>query len=195
MVQTKKFPFLLLLSFIFVLGVGLAYGYYASQTQAVEQQLQSIEQELAEVNNQLDQLQQSEVVSAQNAISTLDAVEKAEISWSEVLDLLQDIAPKDNVALRAMVEFTSYSGAEGGRITLNAQTYPSRDVRKLLNAVAKTIENFNENPDFEEVFVPSISKSVSEDQETVLSFILSVAYRPSYEQAASSDEEDAVARR
>lgn len=195
MAYTKKFPFLLFLSFIFVLGVGLAYGYYASQAQAVEDRVQSIERELAEANNTLSDLQQSEVVSAENAIRTLNIVEDKEVLWSKVLDVLQDVAPKDNVALRAMVIFTSYSGGEGGRITLNAQTYPSRDVRKLLNAVAKTIENFNDNPDFEEVFVSSISKSISEDQEAVLSFILSVVYRPSYEQATSSDEEDSVARR
>ncbi len=195
MAYTKKFPFLLLLSFIFVLGVGLAYGYYASQAQAVENQLQGIKQELAEVNNQLSDLQQSEVVSAENAIRTLDVVENEEVLWSEVLGVLQNIAPKDNAALRAMVEFTSYSGGQGGRINLNAQTYPSRDVRKLLDAVAKTIENFNDNPDFEEVFVPSISKSVSEDQEAALSFILSVVYRPSYEETDSSDEEGSVARR
>ena len=193
MEQTKKSPFLLIFSFIFVLGVVLAYGYYASQAKVNETQMETLDKEIAEINNQLENLRQSDTVSAQTAISALESIEADEVEWSKVLSSIIDIAPKDLVAVRALIEFTSYSGSEGGRLTLNAHTYPSRDVRSLLNAVAKTIESFNENPDFSDAFVPSISKSVSENDETVLSFILSVNYNPSYTE--SSEEEAVVPRR
>lgn len=192
---TKKFPFLLILSFIFVLGVGLGYGYYASQANALEDQKKTINQEIAEIENQLKDLHESDIVSAQTAVTALNTIKASEVEWSKVLGAIIDIAPKDLVAVRALVEFTSYSGGEDGRLTLNARTYPSRDVRNLLNSVAKTIEAFNENPDFSDAFVPSISKSVSDNDETVLSFILSVTYNPSYTQESNTGEEASVARR
>lgn len=191
----KKFPLLLVFAFIFVLGVGLGYGYYTSQATASEDQMTTLDQEIAEINNQLEDLKSSQVVSAQTAVSALETIALNEIEWSEVLGAIIDIAPKDLVAVRALVEFTSYSGAEGGRLTLNARTYPSRDVRNLLNSVAKTIDAFNENPDFSDAFVPSISKSISDNDETVLSFILSVTYRPSYIEASASEEVETVPRR
>lgn len=187
---TKKFPLLLVLSFIFVLGVGLGYGYYASQANALEDEKRTIDQEAAEINNQLEDLKSSDIVSAQTAVSALNTITESEVQWSEVLDAIIDIAPKDLVEVRALVEFTSYSGGEDGRLALNARTYASRDTRDLLNSVAKTIDAFNENPDFSDAFVPSISKSVSEDDQTVLSFILNVNYAPSY-----AEEEESVPRR
>jgi hypothetical protein len=193
--HTKKFPFLLVFAFLFVLGVVLGYGYYTSQENAIEDQMQTLDREIAEINNQLDELKESDTVSAQTATQALDTIALTEVEWSEVLSKILKIAPQDLVEKRALVEFTSYSGSEGGRLTLNTRTYPSRDVRNLLNAVAKTIRAFNENPDFSDAFVPSISKSVSDDNETVLSFILSVAYNPSYADLTEEEEAPSVARR
>jgi hypothetical protein len=193
--HTKKFPFLLVFAFLFVLGVVLGYGYYTSQENAIEDQMQTLDKEIAEINNQLDELKESDTVSAQTATQALDTIALTEVEWSEVLSKILKIAPQDLVEKRALVEFTSYSGSEGGRLTLNTRTYPSRDVRNLLNAVAKTIRAFNENPDFSDAFVPSISKSVSDDNETVLSFILSVAYNPSYADLTEEEEAPSVARR
>jgi hypothetical protein len=193
--STKKFPFILFLAFIFVLGVGLGFGYYTSQTSATNDQIKNIDQQIAEINNQLEGLKSNDIVSAQNAVSALEVISLSEVEWSEVMGAIVNITPKDLVALRALVEFTSYSGAEGGRLTLNGRTYPSTDFRELLNSVAKTIDAFNENPDFAEVFVPSISKSVSENQETVLSFILNVTYKPSYTEGSSLAGDVAVSRK
>ncbi|MCD6109904.1 hypothetical protein J7J83_04065 [bacterium] len=182
----KKFSFLLILSFLFVLGVGLGYGYYASQIKVNQDMSATLDQEIADITNQIEKLKSDDIVSAQTAVSALNKISSSEIEWSKVLGSVIDIAPKDLIAVRALIKFTSYSGSEGGRLNLNAQTYPSRDVYKLLNSIAKTIDAFNENPDFRDAFVPSISKSVSEDGETVLSFILSVTYKPSYTDAEAS---------
>ncbi|MBA4336203.1 hypothetical protein C0416_00320 [bacterium] len=186
--STKKFPFILFLAFIFVLGVALGFGYYNSQAGAINDQIKNVDQQIAEISNQLEDLKSNDIVSAQNAVSALEVISSSEVEWSEVMGAIVNITPKDLVALRALVEFTSYSGAEGGRLTLNGRTYPSTDVRELLNSVAKTIDAFNENPDFAEAFVPSISKSVSENEETILSFILNVTYKPSYTEGNSAEE-------
>ncbi len=192
--STKKFPLLLLLAFLFVLGVGLGFGYYVSQENVLKDRVKTVETELAQIENEIAKLRESDTVSAQTAVSALQSISVDAVDWSKVLTSIITVAPKDPVAVRALVEFTSYSGAEGGRLTLNTRTYPSRDVRSLLNAVAKTIDSFNENPDFSDAFVPSISKSISENEEAVLSFILNVTYKPSYAEA-SNDSSATVPRR
>jgi len=183
----RKTSFLLIFAFLFVLSVGLGYGYYVSQENVSRDRVGTLDQEIAGIDNQLEKLRSSDTVSAQTAVSALNKISINEIEWSKVLISTIDIAPKDLVAARALIKFTSYGGAEGGRLSLNAQTYPSRDTQKLLGSIAKTIEAFNGNPDFNDAFVPSISKSVSEDGETVLSFVLNVAYQPSYEKVQSSE--------
>ena len=185
--QQKKFPFLLSLVLILLFGVGLGYGYYFSQNNHAEIQVAELEKQVTEIQNQLDDLRASDTVSAQSSVNALNKIEKDEVSWSSVLNTLRIVVPLDLAEKKPLVEFTSYSGSEMGSLTFNGHTNPSSNVKKQLDAIAETIQAFNSTSAFENAFVPSISKSVTQDDEIVLSFIFNVNYIPSVAEESSEE--------
>jgi len=177
--QQKKFSFVLVLGFIILFGVGLGYGYYFSQNNRVEAEVAEFEKQVTEIQNQLKELRESDTVSAQSSVNALTKIEQDEVVWSGVLSTLRIIVPLDLAEKKPLVEFTSYSGSESGSLTFNGHTNPSSNVKKQLNAISETIKAFNSTSAFANAFVPSISKSVTQDDEIVLSFIFNVDYIPS----------------
>ncbi|MBN1494449.1 hypothetical protein JW911_01780 [Candidatus Peregrinibacteria bacterium] len=177
---TKKFPILLVFAFVLVVVAGLAYGYYYSQNSVVSQSFLQAERELAEVNNELSRLQSSTAVGAQKGLQVLDKIKALEIPWAKVInDIQEKIIPLDLLAKTRAVYFSSYSAVEGGKLNFNGRTNPSTDVKRQLQAIADTIAAFDINPEFRNAFVPSISKSVNQNNETILTFVFNVEYAPS----------------
>jgi hypothetical protein len=132
-------------------------------------------------------LQASDSVLAQRAVNSLNSIKAKEVEWSNVLSLLNRITPVDLIEKKPIIEFISYSGGEDGKLSFNVRTQASENVKKLLNAVSKTIVIFDETPDFSNPFIPSVSKSVNNLDQTLLTFVLTVDYQPST--SASADEE------
>ena len=186
--QQNKKPIFLIVAGILVFGVALAYGYFFSQLNATKAELASVEAEIAQAGNQLQALKKSDSVLAQRAVNSLEQITDLEVEWSKVLDLLNRITPIDLVEKEPIIEFISYSGAENGKLSFNVRTQASENVEKLLDAVSTTINIFNETPDFSNPFVPSISKSVNNNDQTLLTFILTAAYTPS--SADRADDKD-----
>jgi hypothetical protein len=197
--QQKKLPLVLIFAIILVVGVALGYGYYYSQHNLVKDQVDQADKEIVQIKNKLEEISESETVSAQKAVKALEIIEKREVLWSDVLSILDRIVPNDPKALQQYITFTSYSGSEGGRLTFNGYTIASTDVQKQLNDIADTIIAFNEISEFEGAFVPSISKSVNEAGEVVLSIIFNANYIPSAQSSAfetsEEDESEGVRRR
>jgi len=186
--KQKKFSLLWVIVIALLFGVGLSYGYYFSQNNHVETQVAELEKQVIEVQNQLSDLQASDVVSAQSSVNALKVIEEDEVSWSAVLNTLRIVVPLDLAEKKPIVEFTSYSGSENGSLTFNGHTNPSSNIKKQLNAIAETIKAFNSTSAFENAFVPSISKSITQDDDIVLSFIFNVNYIPTL----AEEEDDSV---
>ena len=174
----KKIPIILVFAFVLLFGVALLYGYYYSQNNAVQGQLLSADKEILQLRTEVDELAAQETVSAQRATNALKTIESSEIIWSELLATLDKVIPLDLVEKKPLVSITSYNGSENGKLTFNVHTNASTNVKKQMRAVADTIKAFNDHPEFDNGYVPSISKSVTEDEETVLSFVLHVDYDP-----------------
>lgn len=189
--QQNKKPIFLIFAAVLVFGVALAFGYFFSQVNAAEVERNALTSEIAQAENQLEELQSSDSVLAQRAINSLDQIKEIEVEWSKVLDLLNKITPVDLIEKQPIIEFISYSGAENGRLSFNIRTQSSENVKKLLDSVSKTIDIFNETPVFSNPFVPSVSKSVNNDDQTLLTFVLTVDYVPS----STESNEDTVPRR
>ncbi|MFC1655762.1 hypothetical protein ACFL3C_02750, partial [Patescibacteria group bacterium] len=149
----------------------------------------TVDREIAEAKNQLENLGSSETVSAQRAMDALEKINANEILWSDVLSVIVKVVPNDATAKQKFVTFTSFSGSEGGRLTFNGHTIASTNLRKQLEDIADTIDAFNEVSEFSNAFVPSISKSVNEQEETVLSIIFNSNYIP---QSSSATEQPAA---
>ncbi|MFC1600282.1 hypothetical protein ACFL3T_04610 [Patescibacteria group bacterium] len=190
--QQNKKPILLIIAIVLIFGAGLAYGYFFSQVNAVESELDSIGSQIAQAENELEELQASDAVLAQRAVNSLDAVKNKEVEWSNVLATLNRITPVDLIEKKPLIEFISYSGSEDGRLSFNVRTQASENVKKLLDAVSKTIEIFDETPDFSNPFVPSVSKSVNNLDQTLLTFVLNVDYNPS--STVETDDENVPRR-
>ena len=187
----RKLPFLLIISILLVIGVGLAYGYFFSQDNFTKDQLLIIDREITEANLQLEEIQSSETVSAETAKKALSFVEKSEIKWSKLFGILLRVVPTDQSAKQKFISFNSYSANENGSLSFNGNTIPSTNIKKQLDDIADTMEAFNEVSDFTNIFIPSISRSVTRNEETVLSLIFNVEYNPSL----SSFEDPSVPRR
>lgn len=185
--QPKKIPWLMILGFVLIFGVGLGYGYYYSQNSYVTEQLDTVDREIAEAQNQIGNLGASETVSAQRALEAISTINASEVLWSDVLSIIVKVVPNDPTAKQKFITFTSFSGSEGGRLTFNGHTIPSTNIRKQLEDIADTIDAFNEVPEFSDAFVPSISKSVNEQEETVLSIIFNSNYIPQATTAAAEE--------
>lgn len=172
----KKTSFLFIIAFLLIFGVGLAYGYYYSQDNLAKQSIAEAEREGISIRNQLEDMRRSDIVAAQRGLRVLEQIQREEILWSEVLNLLLRIVPLDVAERRPLVNFISFSGSEGGRIAFNVQTNPSANVKRQLDAVATIIQTFNDSQVFYNAFVPSVSRSVTGEDQSVLSFILNVNY-------------------
>jgi len=194
---TNKFPILLVFAFILVIAAGLGFGYYYSQNSVVAQALQQVEREFTEVNSELAQVQQSQAVSTQKGVNVLNKIKDLEIPWSKVInDIQEKIIPLDLIEKKRAVYFSSFSAVEGGKLTFNGRTNPSTDVKRQLKAISDTIAAFKSAPDFQNAFIPSISKSVNQDNETILTFVFNVEYGPSQvSETASTEEQKTVQRK
>lgn len=185
--QTNKKPIILIIAIVLLFGAGLAYGYYFSQVNATQAERDSVKREMTQAENQLEQLQASDSVLAQRAVNSLSEIQAQEVQWSKVLDLLNRITPVDLIEKAPIIEFISYSGREDGKLSFNVRTQASENVKKLLESVSTTIDIFNETPDFSNPFVPSVSKSVNNLEQTLLTFVLTVDYNPSSQDTEEGD--------
>lgn len=193
--NTKRFPILLIIAFVLVFGTGLAYAYLASQNNLAANRLSVIDREIAEIRTQLEDTKTSAFSTAQTAVAALEAIKNTEIAWSTVIENVQKIIPLDLVDLQPMVEFTTYNGQTGGVLTFNGHTRPSSDVKLQLNAIAQTIATFNASPVFTDAFVPSISRSVDQNNQTILSFVFNVSYKKPSAASGTTSESGTVPRK
>jgi len=186
--DSKRFPMLLVIAIVLAFVTGLAYTYFLSQNNLAVNKLSVIDREIADIKTQLDEAKTSTTSSAQTALNTLEVIKQSEIAWSNVIADIQKIIPLDLVDLKPMVEFSTYSGQSNGMLTFNGHTIPSSDIKLQLNSISQTISTFNASPVFGEAFVPSISISVDENDQTMLSFVFNVSYK---KQSTSSSTDSA----
>lgn len=162
--------------------------YLNLQKSTIAQDQQRLQGELAGLNEDIAALQGERVEAAQLARQWLAQVEAEEIRWSSVLSQIQSLIPYDASTNSQKVEFLSYSGGEGGRVNMNAQT---RQLRvEPFNDVAELIEVFNDSSFFQEAKVPSITRAETNDGSRVASFVFSALYRDLGITGVTANEEE-----
>lgn len=103
-----------------------------------------------------------------NIKKQLEQIETAQLNWSKIIEKIEATAPK-TIAIR------SYNGSEEGLISASAVT--KQDSPDPFADVALLVTAFNSEPSFKHVFVPSISKSLTPEGKTVLSFSVNFQYQ------------------
>ncbi len=133
-----------------------------------------VEKQTEELNKEIDALKENKVEFSQNAMDALKKIEVDEIRWSDVIEEVANLMPKDSNG-RDRITVLSYSGSGNGRITLNTVTQPSS--LPPFDDVSNIISTFNKSVFFKNAFVPSISKGTNDDGSTTLSFMLNMEYQ------------------
>lgn len=170
----KNRPVLFVVSLLLLAGLVALSVYLSFARTAIEEQQKQLDQEIASLTNEIATLKAQNVEGAQFAKQWLDQLEKTEIRWSKVIKTVQDLLPVDPLTQSPRVQFLSYSGSAGGKLTLSAQTPPGSidsfgDVSTLLNV-------FNNSAFFRDAYVPSVSHGLSQSGQDLLTFIFNVTY-------------------
>lgn len=170
----KNSPALLVLGVILLLSLTAAGFYLFFQKSAIVSQRDQIKTDVDSLQTQINDLKSKKIEAAQLAKNWLTESQKTEIIWSKVLSALQKNVPVDSFTNAPKIHFLSYSGAAGGKLTLNAETTPATippfaDVSQLINV-------FNNSAYFQDAYIPSVTKGLADNGQTILSFIFNVTY-------------------
>jgi len=174
-VETQKNrPVLFIFSMILLVGLVASALYLSFAKSAIEEQQNQLDDEIASSTNEIALLKSQNVEGAQFASEWLDQLEKTEVRWSQVIKTVQDLLPVESLTQTPRVQFLSYSGSAGGKLTMNAQTSvgsadPFGDVSTLLNV-------FNNSAFFKDAYIPSVSHGISQTGQDLLSFVFNVTY-------------------
>jgi len=176
MVETHKSrSVLFIFSLILFAGLIVSALYLSFSKSAIIGQQQQLDTDIASLQTQIQQLKSQNIEAAQFAKQWLDQVEKDEILWSKVINTLQDLIPVDSITQKSKIQFLSYSGATGGKLTMNSQTIEGS--ADPYGDIAQLISTFNTSSFFADAYVPSISRGLSQAGNPILSFVFNAVYQ------------------
>lgn len=151
--------FIFFLILLFVLGIS---GYSTVRKLSLNRAVDSVNSDILERQQKIEDYQAdalNEVYFAQEADVYL---EENAIIWSDVVSKLHDITPKE-------LFYASYIGDENGKLTLQTIT------DSVLSA-SKIIDLLNKSGHFQNVFVPALTKGVTSDERSVVTFNINLEY-------------------
>lgn len=142
----------------------------------------SLEGEINRLQAQKKQLESQENTSTMNARARaleiknkIEALEKTQISWSKITEKIDKTIPTEKESGKRLVQFRSYNGNAEGKISVSAAT--NSDSADPFNDIAQTIRAFSADGSFINIFVPSITRSLTQDGSIVLSFSMTFTYQ------------------
>ncbi|MBD3270233.1 hypothetical protein GF376_01790 [Candidatus Peregrinibacteria bacterium] len=125
------------------------------------------------LNNQIENFEGDRVLASDDAREALNQIEETEIRWSEVIENINSLIPRDSNGARK-IKILSYNGSSEGRISISGVT--NAEVEAPFSDVSQVISIFNGNLYFQNVYIPSISKGIDENGRELLSFIMNLNY-------------------
>lgn len=171
----NKISFLFIVGALALLVVGGSTLYLQVSKSSFDNDVVQADSELAKLTRQAEEYRAANVEKAVSAKKTLDVVKQGYVKWSGVIEKILATTPKDPETKAPLIEYSSYSGAEGSKINISAKTLEDRD--EPFSDVANLIRAFSASSSFEGPFVPSISTSVLDNGKMVLSFNFYVDYK------------------
>ncbi len=174
-VETQKNrPMLFILSVLLLVGLVASALYLSFSKTAIAEQQKQLDDQIVQLNVQISQLKALNLEGQQFAKQWLDQLERTEIRWSKVIKTVQDLLPVDSLTQTPRVQFLSYSGSPGGKLTMTSQTLPGSadpfgDVSMLLNV-------YNNSSYFKDAYIPSVNHGISQSGQDLLTFVFNVSY-------------------
>lgn len=148
--------------------VYVAFGHSSTETE-----LKIKESSIEEIKAQIVDLDNKGLTKAVSAGKIIDRLDDKFFKWSSVMQKIQNTVPKDSQG-NPKIQFLSYAGGSDGSVNITTRTLassldPYGDTAKLLKA-------FNGSPHFADAFIPSISKTSSNQGGTILSYTFQFKY-------------------
>lgn len=167
--------------FVFVSVLGFAVVlffsvFYEIQTSRYEREIAQINAKKQEIAAQSKSTTEGDRARAVSAKSYLKEIEKKQVIWSKIVEKMEGTIPRRADTLAPVASFRSYNGSSEGRIAVNATTQP--DAVDPFTDIAFTVKAFVSDPIFKNVFVPSISRSITPDGQAVITFSMNFEYDP-----------------
>lgn len=119
-----------------------------------------------------------ETVLRASALAVKDQLRKIEaeqFSWSKIIEKIEATVPAEKETGAAIIRLRSYTGSPEGRVVVAAMTNPGST--EPFADIASALRAFGAEPSFKEVFIPSITKSLTPEGEIVLSFSMNFSYQ------------------
>lgn len=154
--------------FLLLLLTGYFGFYLQSEKGSLESSLANVEAEISDTNGKLEELRGQSVGNALQAKQSIEALSGSQVVWSDLIDRLDNLFPKDPNTRRTAINISSYTGTKEG-LNLVAT---SRDV----NFAIEMIRALKISPFFKNELIPSVSRGVNEEGDTIFSFSVNFDY-------------------
>lgn len=166
----------LVMSIVFFLAAAGFSLFFAIQQSRFSKKLATVQDELTSFQKKGVQekgaTSSSELTNIKDALKNLEA---NQIFWSRVIEKIENTIPRLKESNEKVVTVRSYTGDEKGTVSLNASTRAG--AFDSFSDIALTVKAFASEPAISEVFVPSITKTLTPEGVTVLSFSLNFKYK------------------
>ena len=168
------------ISFLFILGLlaalilGGVVGYAKFSEATLNENAKKYDLQIANLENDVVVYEGGNVEAALSAKEAMDFLKGDSVKWSKVIEEILVTTPKDSETKLPIVDYTSYSGSQGNRLSISMRTNPKSETPYY--DVAELIRVFSESGKFKNAFVPAISPGFTEEGDIILTFNFSVEY-------------------
>ncbi|MBP9717918.1 hypothetical protein KBD59_01340 [Candidatus Gracilibacteria bacterium] len=173
--QSTAQPRILIIAAVAFVVVSAFSAYYQISKTQLENKITALEGQKKElITPSASQTRESKRAKALEVKAKLDDLKESSIEWSRIAERIDRTIPKTPDTQQPVIIVRTYNGTTDGRLTLNAMTRPeSGDAFK---DVADVISAFSSDPSFKNVFVPSITRSLTVEGATVISFSMNMNF-------------------
>jgi hypothetical protein len=163
------------LAFLIIGGFSVYFEIQESKFHSELAELKVKKESLEKTNNAVEANPATLRSAAVSVKNTLKKIEAEQLPWSKMIEKIEGTIPKKKGTNEPLINFRSYLGSTEGKISVSATTRSSSE--DPFADIASLIAAFAAEPSFQEVFVPSITKSLAPEGEMVLSFSLNFQYQ------------------
>lgn len=152
--------------------------YFEFEGSSVKNRLDELKTKKESLEKPTEELKNDETALRASAFAVKDQLRKIEaeqLSWSKIIEKIEATVPAEKETGMKIIRLRSYTGSPEGRVVVAAMTNPESP--EPFADIASALRAFGAEPSFKEIFIPSITKSLTPEGETVLSFSMNFSYQ------------------
>lgn len=165
--STNKPWTIIVIAALFVITAGFSI-YLAIKQNFLSSEIKELQVRKESLTREINKRGSDSADQAEKVKDQLKKIEIAKLPWSKIIEKIESILPRIPDTNTPIIKILSYSGTDDGKITISAST--REESPDPLSDIATAVRVLNEEPTFSHIFVPSISKSITQQGSSILSF-------------------------